>query len=218
MLVLVGWCWAAGATGRYCCYASARRAPGTRIFCGGGSIGKIAPTRFSFLGVTVSSFFGRARCRGVVPARGASSRCWGALRGVHGEVKHPAHLRRTRPQPTLMVEKVGQGEGARTGLRDACASHARTTACPPPTKRMGKMAFRIAFPISQLIIFWWLKLKGNGKHQHKNVSIRALRQGRRPHDCFVIASDNKRLVLPTKITRLQFANLPAHQLDSNWIF
>ena len=113
-------------------------------------------------GVTVSSFFGRARCRGgvwarcrgVVPARGASSRCWGALRGVHGEVKHPAHLRRTRPQPTLMVEKVGQGEGARTGLRDACASHARTTACPPPTKRMGKMAFRIAFPISQLIIFW----------------------------------------------------------------
>ena len=97
-------------------------------------------------------------CLGSVPGCGASarchSRCWGALRGVHGEVKHPAHLRRTRPQPTLMVEKVGQGEGARTGLRDACASHARTTACPPPTKRMGKMAFRIAFPISQLIIFW----------------------------------------------------------------
>ena len=83
-------------------------------------------------------------------------------------------------------------------------------------------------------------------------------QGRRPHDCFVIASagckgapplslkdwfcpQGRPLVLPTqaahtqvgrmviiahtnvktapptKITRLQFANLPAHQLDSNWI-
>ena len=35
LLVLVGWCWAAGATGRYCHYASAQRAPGTQIFCEG---------------------------------------------------------------------------------------------------------------------------------------------------------------------------------------
>ena len=31
------------------------------------------------------------------------------------------------------------------------------------------------------------------------------------------AHTNVKTAPPTKITRLQFANLPAHQLDSNWI-
>ena len=34
----------------------------------------------------------------------------------------------------------------------------------------------------------------------------------------IIAHTNVKTAPPTKITRLQFANLPAHQLDSNWIF
>ena len=130
MLVLVGWCWAAGATGRYCCYASARRAPGTRIFCGGGSIGKIAPTRFSFLGVTVSSFFGRARCRG-----GASSRCQLAVLGRaargswRGQTPGPpaAHTAPTHSDGGESGTRGGRPHRAERCMRVSCSHHCLPT-------------------------------------------------------------------------------------------
>ena len=94
----VGGCWAAGATGRYCHYGSAQRAPGTQIFCEG------APCAWPFAKVGCPHKVAEGR----LPARGGRTHSTTSLatpRSLQGVAL--AHLCKVRSSSQVATRPTG---------------------------------------------------------------------------------------------------------------